>query len=744
MGTQTATTVAPINIHAPITAPHILLSSPVSTPSSPVPPPPSPASIANAGPALARRAVFDLHASSPLSPSAGEKTLLKAQLERAKNNRVLLRNGKKARPLSQKELRRLAAEEAGADTSPGGATVAEGSAGSHTPLSLSDSDGRSSVVGLVDSIGGLLSGEERCPAQSVMPAYLAQDREAISPAPFVEQETSNPSSTASSLRSPSASPPRRAPSRRPPFVTRISRTAPTTPSISPTSHMSSLLSRRPSVKVELSTAFATGTPIRSAGSLERLSYSASTPTNKQGAGKGWATPSRAASSGGSSLPFGSVPPRRTSTPGSPLLGPLTFPPTSASGSTSPTLLARRRRHVSAGNSPVSPPKQSVMASDPRDLTLQFTRRKRAEFGPRTGSSSLISATMAGSASSATGYGRKATCAGEELCDSTEPEETDSEEEEGRRGVPYFEPSIFASPPALTPTASLTSTTSVSPLNEHGRSSSLGYWSIHSSVSSTHARSSTVSIIASSEAEETLRVLPGPTAAAAKVATQGIADPCRPVLPALQTSHPAAGTTSVPSGLAKAVPLSPSVPLGTQALPPVLPPLLPPAALPSRPSQLSLAHPAFALDRPRAGDPPTRAHEAPLAGGRPAEGCGAGLDLQRLRREQLARRRRVVEFELESGGDESSSETKAGSELPLPLRRGMRALANGEEGASESVWEDAEERSVSKARGEEKAEKAGPQNGGGVEGRRPLGGGGVGDRAPMLARRSSGKRGTARI
>ncbi|KAG0661055.1 hypothetical protein C6P46_004162 [Rhodotorula mucilaginosa] len=703
MGTQVATSVAPIDIHSSVAAPHILLSSPPSNSSSPVPPPPSPASIPNAAaPTLARRAVFDLRSSSPLSPSAGEKTLLKAQLERAKHNRVLLRNGKPARPLSRKEWRRLtAADDEAAETSSGGATVAEGcSTGSHTPLSLSDSD-RNSVAGLLESIGGLLSGEDKTPEHEIPPAD--------SPMPVIESsmsilpllrggEGSVSSSAASSLYSPSASPPRRsAPPKRPAYVTRLSRTAPTTPSISPTSHLSSLLSRRPSVKVELTTAFATGTPIKSVGSMDRL-YSAS-------------------KSSAAALPVGTSPSSsnaglrgRTSTPGSPLLRPLASPAGSIfsaeSSSSNPggSLQARRRRHVSAGNSAVppfsSPPppppppltrSPSIMsASDPRDLTLQFTRRKRPETLSRSTSSSLFSPTWSSMAGGGGALTRRATCTvDDEPCDSTEPEETDSDGE--FRTSPYFEPSVFASPPQLTPTTSLASTassaspkTTTATTNEPaagGRSNSLGYWSIYSSASgsSTHARSST----STSEADQTrtlqTKTTPNAVAAAAGGATR------KSSLPSLQMT--AARTlvhAGVPSGLVQAIPLSPLVPPHAQELqPPLAPPPSCAAALPSRPSQLTLAHLAIV-------NPPSSETARPaVASSKKKQGGGGAansdrLDLTRLRREQLARRRAAaVEFELEgedgdkdgSGGGDAAEAKVAAPTPPLPPRTGRASTTD---------------------------------------------------------------------
>lgn len=747
MGTQVATSVAPISTHRSVTAPHVLLSSPPSIPSSPVPPPPSPASIPNAAaPTLARRAVFDLRSSSPLSPSAGEKTLLKAQLERAKNNRVLLRNGKPARPLSRKEWRRLtAADDEAAETSSGGATVAEGcSAGSHTPLSLSDSD-RNSVAGLLESIGGLLSGEDKTPEREVPPAdsTMPDIESSTSVLPLLRGgEGSVSSSAASSLYSPSTSPPRRSAPKRPAYMARLSRTAPTTPSISPTSHLSSLLSRRPSVKVELTTAFATGTPIKSVGSMDRL-YSAS-------------------KSSAAALPLGTSPSssyagglrRRTSTPGSPLLRPLASPAgsivsaESSSSNLGGSLLTRRRRHVSAENGAVPPlssppppppltrPPSVMAASDPRDLTLQFMRRKRPETLSRSTSSSLFSPTWSSMAGGGALARRATGTVDDEVCDSTEPEETDSDD--GQRTSPYFgefslssktrapllprcsdahipklaaEPSVFASPPPLTPTTSLASTasSSASPkttMNEpgaaagNGRSNSLGYWSIYSSASgsSTHGRPCTASSTAgTSEADEIglqTKTIPHAGGGGTTTTTR------KPSLPSLQmTAARTPVTAGVPSGLVQAIPLSPLAPPHAQEL---QPPPRAAAALPSRPSQLTVAHLASANPPP---PPPLESARPAVASSKKKQQGGGGgatnsdrLDLTRLRREQIARRRAAaVDFELEDDGSDTSHSDGGGGEevkVAAPALRTTRTNAAdvGRDGeadptASAEAWED---------------------------------------------------------
>ncbi|GAA5862443.1 hypothetical protein JCM3774_002519 [Rhodotorula dairenensis] len=645
MSTRIATSVAPINIHGAARAPHLLLPSPPSSrPSSPVPPPPSPASIPHAAPTLGRRAVFELRSSSPLSPSAAEKTLLKVQLERAKQNRVLLRSGKPARPLSQKEWRRLAAEEQGAETSPSGVTVGEASTGSNTPLSLSDSD-RNSLAGLPGCIEGLFSGDDKSLAHEEPPPDFALD--VAESASSTQREGSTASCSVASS-SPAASPPRRA-TRRSPFVNRLSRTAPTTPSISPTSQLSSLLSRRPSVKVELATAFATGTPIRSAGSIEKLSST----RRVGGGGKTWSAPQHVAPA---SLPLSAGIRRRISTPTttmpvSPLLGRASVPPAALPSEGGSSLyspfLGGRRRQVSNGSggavSPISPPRsQSVMASDPRDLTLQFTRRNRPGTLSRSGSSTLISAASSATLASACVTGKIANWADDEPCDSTELEETDSDAGEGwDRAVPYFgspsrfilgaEPSIFASPGTLTPTASLASTSSVSPLTtEPARSNSLGYWSIHSSASasasSTRARARSVITSAVVGGGGTSDQLDETVLQQQQQPQNAIAETRKPVLPALQA-------TAVPSGLVQAIPVSPTGPPALDLLVP-LPPPPPPAIVSNPPSQLAVAL-------------------APAQRAQAAFAANERLDLAQLRREQLARRRAVVELER---GDGSTSES----------------------------------------------------------------------------------------
>ncbi|GAA6023178.1 hypothetical protein JCM8202_001014 [Rhodotorula sphaerocarpa] len=596
MAAYATTAVAPITIHGSASRPQILLSSPPSTSSSPVPPPPSPASMPKIAPALSRRAVFDLRSSSPLSPSAAEKTLLRAQLERAKSNRVLLRYGKKARPLSHRELRRIAAEE-GADTSQSG--TGGPSTGSNTPLSLSDSD-RHSGTGVMDSIDGLLSGEEggsrtattsRERADTVTPTFFSSSSLA----------TAVPESLVSDCAR--------------------------YPSISPSAPISPILSRRPSVKVDLSTAF---------GDLAVRSPAATTPEGsaaKQALGKTRSLPSPGGRLSAAVTAAGSATSRRSSVPH---LYPLTVPTGSPSGLASP-ITPGRRRQLSAGGSiasgarsPVSPPKQSVMSTHTRDLKLEFTRRRRPELGQR--------ATLA-------------------------------------------EPSIFASPSSRSEAVALVS--SVPPRNSLP-SSSLSYWSIHSSASSSHARSNTSSTLASS------------TAGSAETGS----------LRSKLASPSATGQGAVPSGLVQAVPLSPVVPFDEAAWPGALPAL---PTLPAVPSHLSLAHPARSHARKASlpVDPkdmiPIKAVSVPakplsekkvLPNGVGGGGGGGGLDLRQLRREQLARRRAAVDLELSEGEDSVAHSPSGADDHRTRVFRsavapeGARVGLDG--GGKESSWEDERE------------------------------------------------------
>ncbi|BGP57639.1 hypothetical protein JCM8202v2_005283 [Rhodotorula sphaerocarpa] len=653
MAAYATTAVAPITIHGSASRPQILLSSPPSTSSSPVPPPPSPASMPKIAPALSRRAVFDLRSSSPLSPSAAEKTLLRAQLERAKSNRVLLRYGKKARPLSHRELRRIAAEE-GADTSQSG--TGGPSTGSNTPLSLSDSD-RHSGTGVMDSIDGLLSGEEG----GSRTATTSRERADTRIGGFFARSKSSglaPSFSSSSLAT--AVPES--------LVSDCARY----PSISPSAPISPILSRRPSVKVDLSTAF---------GDLAVRSPAATTPEGsaaKQALGKTRSLPSPGGRLSAAVTAAGSATSRRSSVPH---LYPLTVPTGSPSGLASP-ITPGRRRQLSAGGSiasgarsPVSPPKQSVMSTHTRDLKLEFTRRRRPELGQRAVSASSVQMARYWS-------GRSPSQAGaEESCELTEPDESEPSDGEGTTPKPFFEPSIFASPSSRSEAVALVS--SVPPRNSLP-SSSLSYWSIHSSASSSHARSNTSSTLASS------------TAGSAETGS----------LRSKLASPSATGQGAVPSGLVQAVPLSPVVPFDEAAWPGALPAL---PTLPAVPSHLSLAHPARSHARKASlpVDPkdmiPIKAVSVPakplsekkvLPNGVGGGGGGGGLDLRQLRREQLARRRAAVDLELSEGEDSVAHSPSGADDHRTRVFRsavapeGARVGLDG--GGKESSWEDERE------------------------------------------------------
>lgn len=242
-----------------------------------------------------------------------------------------------------------------------------------------------------------------------------------------------------------------------------------------------------------------------------------------------------------------------------------------------------------------------------------------------------------------------------------------------------EPSIFASPSSRSEAVALVS--AVPPRNSLP-SSSLSYWSIHSSASSSHARSNTSSTLASS------------TAGSAETGS----------LRSKLASPSATGQGAVPSGLVQAVPLSPVVPFDEAAWPgPV--PMLP--ALPAVPSHLSLAHPA--RSRPREGSVPAGAADmiptkTESVFANPASqkkalpngvgGAGGGLDLRQLRREQLARRRAAADLEL-SEDEDSGAHSPSGTDddrtrvlRSAAAPEGARAGLDG--GGKESSWEDERE------------------------------------------------------
>ena len=238
-----------------------------------------------------------------------------------------------------------------------------------------------------------------------------------------------------------------------------------------------------------------------------------------------------------------------------------------------------------------------------------------------------------------------------------------------------EPSVFASPPPLTPTTSLASTasSSASPkttMNEpaaaagNGRSNSLGYWSIYSSASgsSTHGRPCTASSTAgTSEADEIglqTKTIPHAGGGGTTTTTR------KPSLPSLQmTAARTPVTAGVPSGLVQAIPLSPLAPPHAQEL---QPPPRAAAALPGRPSQLTVAHLASANPPP---PPPLESARPAVASSKKKQQGGGGgatnsdrLDLTRLRREQIARRRAAaVEFELEDDGSDTSHSDGGGGD-----------------------------------------------------------------------------------
>ena len=286
--------------------------------------------------------------------------------------------------------------------------------------------------------------------------------------------------------------------------------------------------------------------------------------------------------------------------------------------------------------------------------------------------------------------------------------------------PFAEPSVFASPPPLTPTTSLASTasSSASPkttMNEpaaaagNGRSNSLGYWSIYSSASgsSTYGRPCTVSSTAgTSEADETLTLQTKTIPTAVVVAAGGggtTATTRKPSLPSLQmTAARTRVTAGVPSGLVQAIPLSPLAPPHAQELQP-RPRAA--AALLSRPSQLTLAHLASANPPPlplESARPAVASSKKVQQGGRGGATNSDRLDLTRLRREQLARRRAAaVEFELEDdcsgtshsdggGGDEAKARVAAPAPAPRTAR--TNAADGGRHGESDpaaaaEAWED---------------------------------------------------------
>ncbi|BGP26748.1 hypothetical protein Rt10032_c21g6517 [Rhodotorula toruloides] len=240
---------SPVTLVEPV---HPMVFAPVSRPPSP-PPPNSPASASPSTFSIPfnrpsrrllvssrQRAVFDLHSSSPISPTAVEKTILKTQLDRAKSNKVLIRPGAPARALTDEELRTLKKEEEDSATTSGGG---EG------PLSPPEEE----ESAWVDEPASHSKTQPTAIARQLKPTADATVPIVVAGSPlrqvvgFAEPSTSPEQSADSQLSSAETNSDRAKHAHaRPPF--HRSRTAPSTPSISPTSYLSTLLSRQtPSV-----------------------------------------------------------------------------------------------------------------------------------------------------------------------------------------------------------------------------------------------------------------------------------------------------------------------------------------------------------------------------------------------------------------------------------------------------------------------------------------------------------------
>lgn len=263
------------------------------------------------------------------------------------------------------------------------------------------------------------------------------------------------------------------------------------------------------------------------------------------------------------------------------------------------------------------------------------------------------------------------------------------------GSDRTEPSVFASPPLYT---SATSYKSTGP----SRAGSTSYWSIHSSASSQHTRAPTASSIASTQSRISEAASPGHRRSDS----------------ALSKSRSPAKIVPQPTGLVQAIPLSPVVPLDAAWLP---------GPLPAQPSQLSLAHPARMVQQHQQRKslaPPREAASASVK-------ASAGVDLQKLRREQLARRRAVEADEL--NGDDSSSETaSADDEAEVVAADEPPALGRAspvQERKEASSWED-EHPAGGPSRAVGAVAPAATKPGG--------------RRSPLLLRRTSAKRGGARL
>ncbi|BGP13435.1 hypothetical protein JCM10213v2_001355 [Rhodosporidiobolus nylandii] len=387
-------------------------SSPFSAPPSPTPPPsPSGPSAVFARPPFhphLRQPVFDLQSSSPVSFDGAEKTRLKAQLDRARANKAVFRDGEPARALTAKERERLKREEAeDGETSTASDETKVGALSGCEEASDWVTDDEAKGARGAHPLSPLAAAGEASRRADERPISSGQAEEISLPRALPRQRSS--SNNAAPLLPGSTTTPR------------ASRTAPPTPSISPTSRLSVLLAR-PTAKVPPSTALSSPSPVSFAdpwGTRQTTSpaltwndqplaaalaaENAPTPRParpqstypfpsdglaatkplerskpKKPLGKARSLPAPPPNSPAGSASSRSMSSFRTGSSASPPPPPVPrLPPSSSFPAAQPNRFLSASRLSSPNASPPLPPLRGspiMSAKDPKDLTLHFARR----------------------------------------------------------------------------------------------------------------------------------------------------------------------------------------------------------------------------------------------------------------------------------------------------------------------------------------------------------------------------------
>ncbi|GAA5826042.1 hypothetical protein JCM11251_000104 [Rhodosporidiobolus azoricus] len=468
---------------------HGSFALPVSAPPSP-PPPPSPAFLSPFSRHVAlphrvqHQTVFDLESSSPLSFTGAEKTTLKAQLERASKTKVLLREGKPARPLTKEEQLRLALEEqagdwsttsSGSRTRGGRSALASGTEDGSDWLTEDEGEKEQTATGVV------VAADDLAPQQGGMsyfpPADVRGGSGALIPSGLVGGLSSSPKHS-TVPPSPSTVP------SFPPTLFPSCRTT-TAPSRSPASHLSTLLSRQrfkptadgtavfpclsptppsnpfPSRQTANPGGTWNGGPLAAAlAAAEKMPESAPRPVAQcplPSNRSPMAPVKKKPLSKTKSLPT-APPPSPASSAASPLRAcssesssPPRPPIARLAPSSSFPLAASNRyffnsRLSSPNVSPPLPPLPSSSIMDTRhakDLTLHFARRPDM---PRKGSmGESFQRFMRGAPTGSDGRRRRESLGPIGTDADVESTDTELEELEEQSGFEHFEPSVFASP-----------------------------------------------------------------------------------------------------------------------------------------------------------------------------------------------------------------------------------------------------------------------------------------------------------